>query len=418
MNAGQPDGPHLTGIPADPLAVVLWQVRASLTLGLISGLLAFASSFRLLTGVTGEAAKDIWLLGSIGILGWTAALFVSSWSRRSALPQRLPVLIVGGAVALGAVAMGVGRVGGMKGLVDLGWLAEAIGGVLVIFLLAAGPHRTPTGSVNLDDLLAPGFRPGAEEVLTDRVARAMVVLAAVDLVLAAFYALGHEEHFAVPTFTGILFWYGWAGSLAWGTMCFFMPRFMGRHLSYPKMATGAFGAWQAGIIGAFAFHQWWILALAALGGLGLVLAFIRPLLGSLRPRPRVVGSRRAYIHSSLRWLLMGAIVLALVAVAAIPWAGPVADGAYRLTSAWVLATLFGNLGHMAFIRLGWRYSPRLLAGTVGIWTLGWVFMLWSGAGSMLGSILMVGGAVATFLVFERNRPQRRDFVVLRGRAGS
>jgi len=118
MNAGQPDGPHLTGIPADPLAVVLWQVRASLTLGLISGLLAFASSFRLLTGVTGEAAKDIWLLGSIGILGWTAALFVSSWSRRSALPQRLPVLIVGGAVALGAVAMGVGRVGGMKGLVD------------------------------------------------------------------------------------------------------------------------------------------------------------------------------------------------------------------------------------------------------------------------------------------------------------
>lgn len=418
MNAGMPDGPHLTGRPADPISVILWQLRACLATGALAGLLTLIASARLGSGRLGEAAEDVWLFGSLSALGWTGALFAHFWSKRAALPQRLPVLLVAGILVVGSVAMGLGRVTGAGSLAAFGWLAEAVAGVVIMFFLWPRATTSRTGAENLDDLLAPGFRPGPEEALTDRLARAMIILAAVDLVLAAFFALGHEEHFRTPTFTGVLFWYGWAGSLAWGTMAYFMPRFLGRHLSHSKLAAGGFVGWQAGVIGAFAFHAWWLLAFTTLGGFVLVLAFARPLLGSLRPRPRVVGSRRAYIHPAFRWLLVGSLALALVAVAAVPWDGPVADGAYRLTSAWVLAALFGLVGHLAFIRLGWRYPPQTLVAAVSVWTLGRVLTLWPGSPTIAGSLLMVAGAVATFLAFERNRPQQRDFVVLRGRTGA
>lgn len=417
MNAGQPDG-GLARTQADPTALVLWQLRAALGVAAVAAALTLVGALGYGSGSLNEAAKDLWLLGSVGPVAWTAGLFVNYWSRRSALPQRLAVLLEGVALFLGAILLAVGHGFGIALVAQIGWGAEAVAGALAVFLLWRGSEGVKAPSEHLEDLLAPGFRPGSEEAQTDRLARGMVMLAAIDLLLAALFALRHEEHFLLPTFAGILFWYGWVGSLAWASLHFFSPRFMGRHLAWTPLSIAGFVGWQAGILGAFAFDAWWILVLAAAGGLAMLPPLLRLFVVTMRPRPRIVGSRRAFIHSSFRSLLVLAATLALVAVIAIPWPGPVSDGTYRLVAAWAVASLLALLGHMAFVHLGWHYSPQSLVAGIDAWVVGFVLTLWPGGLFAFGAALTLVGVVMTFIAFERYRPQRQTFTVLKGKTGT
>ncbi len=417
MNAGQPDG-RLARTVADPTALVLWQVRAALMAAALASVAGVISALGFGTGGIAEAARDLWLLGTVGPVAWTAGLFVTYWSRRSALPQRLGVLLEGIALVGGGLLLAVGHAFGMEFLAFSGWLAEAIAGALGIFLLWPHAEGPRVASEHLEDLLAPGFRPGVEEIGTDRLARGMVMMAAVDLLLAALFALRHEEHFLLPTFAGLLFWYGWVGSLAWASLHYFGPRFLGRHLTWMPLSVGGFIGWQGGILGAFAFGEWWILALSAVGGLAMLPAFLRLFVVTMRPRPRIVGSRRAFIHSSFRSLLVLSATLALVAIIAIPWPGPVSDGTYRLVTAWAVASLLALLGHMAFVHLGWHYAPQSLVAGIDSWVVGLVFSLWTGGLAVLGAGLTLAGVVVTMVAFERHRPQRQMFTVLKGKTGT
>lgn len=404
-------------VPARPEVIFRIQVMAALGAAALASLIVSLYLLFHLDPRIDVGGNALWLMGAMNLLGWTSALFIQAWSRRLALPPVAHLLIMGGTFLLGGVAISLSWILNAPGIGDAGWVAEAVGAFLGLILLWQS-DRPVLSPDNLDDLLAPGFRLGPQERTSDRLVRAMITMALIGFILASVDALKHGTPFVGPSFASIVFWYGDLGSMTLAAMHFFMPRFLGRHIPVLSLSIAGYVLWEGGVLLAFGTQTWWPLVFLVGGGLLMLVNFVRMVAGAIRPRPRVVGSRRTYIPPALRFLFVASIVTYLLVLAAVPWSGPVPDGFASLVSAWSLGTFLSLVGHMAFIRLGWRYSPGTLAAAGGIWMLGWVLTLWHGQVEIVGSILALSGAVSTLLAFGRKGPARRDFQVLRGRTGA
>ncbi len=386
--------------PEPPVDLTRWWSRL-LAMAAVGAILAGA--VHLLASTVSDprplalAATDLWLFGGLAVWLYLTAAAVVSISHRRPMPRSSRVLALMAALAVGALMLAAAdRWPEVAWLGRLGWLIEAAVGVGAVLSVWLTDVPQPAAHDQHDDLLIPGFRLGAAEEQSDRLARAMLIVGQVDLMVGSFFAIRNGASLWPIHAAFVLLWWGWAVSIAMGAVVFLLPRVTGRHLALDRALIGGFVLWQVGVWAGFLFGPL-LLWVGTAGGLLVIGAMMRALPGAFRPRPHIVGSRRLGMGLGLGRLLVGGLCALAVAAVAMPWqvtpemAAAWASGG---TSAVVLAFLV----HMSSARYGQQPASNWLMTGAALVACGLLLVPWAPWTEALGGALTVVGGLITLWV--------------------
>lgn len=362
-------------------------------------------------------ATEFWLFGGLAVWLYLVAAAVTTLSQRRPMPEGGRVLILAAATALGALMLVVAeRLPHLAWLGRLGWLVEAAAGLVGLLWLWLRDDRPLMPHEELDELLVPGFRLGEADRKSDRMARAMMVAAQIDLLIGSFYAIRSGDSLWPVHAAFLLLWWGWTVSVALSALTFLLPRVTGRHLVVGQALAGGFILWQGGIWIGFLFGPVF-LWLATAGGLLVIGELARLVPGAFRPRPHAVGSRRLGLAVGLRRLMEAGMAGLAVAMVAMPWQlNPVMAAAWASgATSTVLLVLLVHAG--AARRQEAVPSGRLALG-LGLLALGFLVVPWTAWSEAAGGALSAAGGLVTLWVLARQGPDRAHLQAVTGGHGA